>query len=111
MKENYLFREDPEPVVYEMPLPAVNLPVPVGQCWNRPVHAPSLTLGILALVFSVFLPMVSMVLGIIGRVTGESHSDTHNIVGGKICCNVAFILAGLQWLLMFAQMLSQRIVY
>lgn len=119
MKENYLFREDPrpevyevpQPEVYEVPQPAANLPVPAGQCRNKPTHAPSLTLGILALAFSAFLPMVSMILGIIGRVSGENHALTYNIVGGKICCNVAFVLTGLQWLLIFAQMLSQRIVY
>lgn len=112
MKENYLFRDRPNSRYRVLPQynpdgqllhPGILEPIPPAD--GRPIHAASLTLGILALVLVPFIPLVTFILGLAGRISGENHDLSHNILAGKICCNVAFWLAGLQFLLWLAEML------
>ncbi len=102
MKENFLFRETPRQATYDPQLPAVCQPIVAYV--SKPIHRPSLVLGILALVLSVYFPLAAIILGIIGRVSGENHSIGYTVVGSKICCNAAFAFIGLYYLLTFLQL-------
>lgn len=87
MAENFLFREDPKPTWQPAPVPP------------KPIHIPSLVLGILSVLTAVLFPLVGLVLGFIGRVTEADKAKTHGVIGGRICCNVGMGLAGFALLL------------
>lgn len=87
MAENFLFREDPKPTWQPVPVP------------QKPIHIPSLVLGILSVLTAVLFPLVGLVLGFIGRVTEADKAKTHGVIGGRICCNVGMGLAGFALLL------------
>jgi len=93
MAENFLFREDPKPTWQPAPVP------------QKPIHIPSLVLGILSVLTAVLFPLVGLVLGFIGRVTEADKAKTHGVIGGRICCNVGMGLAGFALLLKLVTML------
>ena len=74
-----------------------------------PIHIPSLVLGILSLAGAVLSPLLGLILGFIGRVTGANKEGVRNITAGKICCNVGMALSGfvlaLTWLCLLIEQL------
>ena len=104
MGENFLFREGPVPV-REAQLSVAEVP----RMPQLPIHIPSFVLGILSLVGAVSVPLLGLILGFIGRVTGASSEGIRNVTAGKICCNVGMVLSGFVMVLTWLCLLIERL--
>lgn len=60
---------------------------------KKPVHTASLVMGILCLVFSLLIALVSEILGIIGIVMASRKRKDYNTKAALICSIIGLVLA------------------
>lgn len=60
---------------------------------KKPVHTPSLVLGILSLAFALLIALVGEILGVIGIVTASRNRKDHNTKAALICSIIGLVLA------------------
>lgn len=73
---------------------------------KKPVHAASLVLGILSLVFALLFALVGEILGIIGIVKASRNRHTYNTTAALVCSIIGLSLAVINHILGIVLQLS-----
>lgn len=73
---------------------------------KKPVHAPSLVLGILSLVFALLFALVGEILGIIGIVKASRNRHTYSTTAALVCSIIGLVLAVINHILGIVLQLS-----
>ena len=73
---------------------------------KKPIHAASLAIGILSLVFSLLIALVGDILGIAGIVLASQKRETHSTKAALVCSIIGLVLSVANHILSFVLLLS-----